>query len=164
VTYVRLHILISVVSFIVIWVSVIAYSSLSLFYSFIHDIDYPVIFCYILSCYDICTHCLYARVLFLFLIYSLGHFWRSWICTSRLDTLFYCSGVGWDHICCEELESFSTQYWYSYSSCIPLFLWFFFDSCISILASILFFISCIFMCGHLYVVLQWSLIYYSLNL
>ena len=35
-------------------------------------------------------------------------FWWPWICTSKYWTLcFYCSGVGWDHTYCEELESLS---------------------------------------------------------
>ena len=38
------------------------------------------------SCCDICTHCLYARALFLFLTYSLSRFWRPWIRTFRYWT------------------------------------------------------------------------------
>ena len=41
-----------------------------------------------------------------------------------LDVSCYWSGVRWDSICCEELESLSFWFWYSYLSCLPVISWF----------------------------------------
>ena len=74
VTYIRLHI----------WASVVCFISSILLPADYYMISYlSVIFSFMIillsficsvSCCDICTHCLYTRALFLFLIHSLGRF------------------------------------------------------------------------------------------
>jgi len=101
---------------------------------------------YICTCTSLNTHA-----------HSLGHFLMTLnLYVQILDTFLYCSGVCWARTLREKLEFLPFWFQYPYPSCLPLFLRLFFDSYISVLASIPFFISCVIMCGHLYIVLQWS--------
>ena len=85
-----------------IWHILYCVLSTLLFIYFMHVTYYPVYF--YSSTVVICIHC-FCTAPSLFILHT--HwvaFWRPYICTSRLDVLFYCSGIWWDHICCEELE------------------------------------------------------------
>ena len=76
-----------------------------------------------------CTHCLYARALFL--MRSLGRFLTILnLHVQILNILFYWLGVRWDWTYCEELEFLPFWFWYSclyfdiLSSFLFLFLYF----------------------------------------
>ena len=58
----------------------------------------------------LCTHYLYARAPFLFLIHSLGRFLTTlYLRVQILDVLLLWPGVRWDRKCCVELKFFSTH-------------------------------------------------------
>ena len=140
-------------SFIVIWVSVIAYNSLSLFIALFKiliiqlSIFYLVIIMYTLF---ICTSTSP------FLTHPLGRFLTTLDLHVQIGyALFHWPGVRGDHTLCEwSRASLFYLFWYS---CPSLFLFCsFLDFCISDWVSISFLISYDIMCGHLYVILQWS--------
>ena len=152
VTYARLHILILVVSF---------YHDIS-YISFIPLFLILIIlfFLFQLSC-CYCLYCYYVRVHFPLQIHSLGRFWWPWIHTSRywmfhvIDQVF------------DEIVRFARSW--NLSLVVLVFL--------SLLSSCHFLILDIYqiqslfqfflydiMRGCFYVILQWSLIYYSLDL
>jgi len=78
VTYVRLHIFTSVVSFIS---SIFLPADLSM-------LLFNYLLFTVLIMLLLCTHCLYIRAPLLFLHTHWVAFWRSWICTSRYWTLY----------------------------------------------------------------------------
>jgi len=63
--------------------------------------------------HDICT-CTFSFILHIYWV----SFWRSWICTFRLDVFFYWSGVHWDHTLRKDSEFSFIRFWYSYFSFI----------------------------------------------
>ena len=152
-TYARLHILISVVCFIS---GILLPTDLSiLLFSYLLFEVYHVIKIY--------THCLYAWAPSPFLTHSLGVL-TPWICTSRFIYILYLVDQVFreDHTLYEEPEFLylivSSHIFLAFL--FLLFSWFY-DSVHLHSVLVLFLYSSVIMCGHLYMLLQWSWFYYS---